>query len=97
MSAPRLVTAVNLARVAVRIDRGAHVQLLNTCISCGKTRKSPVFTAKKWEAWKRARAQGVHVQSFWPELTPAEREEFFISGMCDACWRRTFQSGKGEP
>lgn len=82
MPAPRLVE-VGLGRVP-------HLQLVNTCVFCGETHGSPVFTAKKWEAWKGARARGAHVQDFWPELSPAEREEFFVSGMCDACWRKTF-------
>lgn len=89
------MSAPELARVG--IGRVPHFQLVNTCAFCGETHRSPVFTAKKWEAWKRARAQGAHVQSFWPEMTPAEREEFFVSGMCDACWRKTFaETGEGD-
>lgn len=61
----------------------AHAVLVNVCPCCGQAHESHMFTVKKWEAWLRAHAQGAHVQGFWPELSPAEREEFFI---CDACW-----------
>ena len=70
--------------------RTTHAALVNTCPFCGQVHESPVFTRAKWETWLRAHAQGAHVQSFWPELSPAEREEFFVSGMCDACWKKTF-------
>lgn len=66
--------------------RAAHAALVNTCPLCGQVHESPAFTLGKWDAWRRARARGAHVQGFWPELSPAEREEFFISGICDACW-----------
>lgn len=79
------------------VDRGrnrkqiAHATLVNTCVSCGETHEmSTIFTVKKWNAWLEKRKLGVHVQAFWPELSPAEREEFFISGVCDACWRKLF-------
>ena len=71
---------------ALKAVRAAHAALVNTCPCCGRVRESPVFTKKKWDAWLHARAKGAHVQGFWPELSPAEREEFFISGVCDACW-----------
>lgn len=77
--------------------RPGHAVLVHVCPFCGQVHESPVFTTKKWEAWLRARAQGAHVQNFWPELSPAEREEFFLSGMCDACWKKTFPSGEDEP
>lgn len=75
----------------------AHAALVNTCPFCGQVHESPVFTKKKREAWLEARERGAHVQSFWPELAPAEREEFFLSGMCDACWKKTFPSVEDEP
>lgn len=64
----------------------AHMALVNVCPCCGQTHESPVFTVRKWGAWLEARKRGAHVQGFWPEFSPAEREEFFISGICDACW-----------
>lgn len=74
-----------------RVDIGKvdHVALVNRCPMCGETHRSTVFTEKKWVAWLVAFSRGVHVQSFWPELSPAEREEFFISGVCDTCWMKT--------
>lgn len=81
---------------ALKAVRAAHAALVNTCPFCGRVHESPVFTLKKWDAWLRARAQGAHVQGFWPELSPAEREEFFVSGMCDACWKRTFTETEEE-
>jgi hypothetical protein len=76
--------------------RAAHAVLVNTCPFCGQVHESPVFTLKKWDAWLEARKRGAHVQSFWPELSPAEREEFFVSGVCDACWKRTFTETEEE-
>lgn len=76
--------------------REAHAALVNVCPYCGQTHESSVFTKKKWDAWLEARKRGAHVQGFWPELSPAEREEFFISGMCDACWKRTFTETEEE-
>ena len=80
-------------RAALKVvDRGrnrndiAHAVLVNVCPCCGQTHESSLFTAKKWEAWLLAFSRGAHVQSFWPEMSPAEREEFFISGVCDKCW-----------
>lgn len=60
--------------------------LENVCFSCGETHRLEVPDAKMAE-WAEARKAGTRVQDFWPELTPAQREEFFISGMCDACWK----------
>jgi RNA polymerase subunit RPABC4/transcription elongation factor Spt4 len=64
----------------------AHAMLVNVCPYCGQTHESSFFTKKKWDAWLEARKRGAHVQSFWSELSPTEREEFFISGLCDKCW-----------
>ena len=86
----------NASLERVDLGRVAHVALVNRCPMCGETHKSAVFTRKKWKAWLRAFAQGVHVQSFWPELLPDEREEFFISGVCDACWRKTLPPEEEE-
>ena len=69
--------------------------LVNTCPCCGQTHESSAFTMGKWDAWLEARKRGAHVQTFWPELPPAEREEFFISGICDACWPKD-PPGDGE-
>lgn len=69
-----------------RKDDIAHMALVNVCPCCGQTHESSLFTVRKWMKWLLAHAQGAHVQGFWPELSPAEREEFFISGVCAACW-----------
>ena len=78
-----------------RVDDGTgmpQATLVNVCRMCGKThRLEHVFTLKKWEEWLSVYALGgVRVHNFWPELTPAEREEFLLSGTCDACWRQRF-------
>lgn len=82
------MTAVSPHASLERVDIGKvdHVALVNRCPMCGETHRSAVFTEKKFRAWLSAFLQGVHVQSFWPELLPGEREEFFISGICDRCW-----------
>lgn len=68
----------------------------NTCIVCGE-RHALQVDARKLDGWRAARRElGVHVQDYWTELTPAEREEFFISGICGACWSRLCEDGE-EP
>lgn len=70
--------------------------LENVCFSCGETHRLEVPDGKMAE-WAEARKAGMHVQDFWPELTPAEREEFFISGMCDACWKKMEEEAEDGP
>lgn len=90
----RPVTGASPRATLKVVDRGrnrkniAHAVLVSVCPCCGRTHESPVFTVKKRDAWVDAWRRGVHVQGFcfWPELSPAEREEFFISGICDKCW-----------
>lgn len=89
------MTGAHAPGAALKALRPTHAVLVNTCPFCGRVRESPVFTSRKWDAWLRARAKGASVQGFWPELSPAEREEFFISGVCDACWPKE-PPGDGE-
>lgn len=71
------------------------VHLKNTCIVCGETHALQV-DERKLDGRRSARKMGAHVQDYWTELTPAEREEFFISGICGACWSRLCEDGE-EP
>lgn len=90
-----VVGALKLAAPTVKVTlsprwgRYEKVQVANTCTVCGETHEINM-TLKKWGAWLRAKTQGRHVQHFWTELSPAEREEFFISGVCGTCWEQVF-------
>lgn len=61
--------------------------LTHVCPKCREvhTLEVPDDKMAKWPAFDGP------VQSFWPELTPAQREEFFLSGTCDACWKKIFR------
>lgn len=69
--------------------------LVNTCPCCGGTHRLEVPGAKA-ARWAEARRAGTRVQDFWPELSPAQREEFFISGVCDACWPKDPPEDEGD-
>ena len=55
------------------------------CIQCGK-KFSKEFDADKIERVKK----GELVQYVFPELTPDDRELFFISKVCPTCWDNLF-------
>ena len=68
-----------------------YFDLRNVCPVCGQTHLlNHSISERRLGAWSRAMEAGAHIQGFWTELTPAQREEFFISGVCDACWGRLF-------
>lgn len=67
----------------------------NVCGVCGGRHVLHV-DARKLDGWRAARKMGAHVQDCWTELTPAEREEFFVTGVCDACRKRlSAEAGEG--
>lgn len=74
-------------------DSGKPVgRMLHRCPECGELH---VLDVDPWklERWTML-DERPHVQDYWPELSPAEREEFFMTGTCGKCWDRMF---KEEP
>lgn len=39
---------------------------------------------------------GEHVQDVFPEMSPADRELYFISGTCGSCWDRMFGTAERQ-
>lgn len=58
------------------------------CLACGRT-----YTSGGTLTWDRLDeiGRGAHVQDVLPDWTPAERELYFISGTCGACWDEIFK------
>lgn len=69
-------------------------RLLHRCPECGEGHVLDV-DPRKLERWA-ALDRRPHVQDYWPELTPAEREEYFMSGICGRCWDETFKEDGDE-
>jgi len=62
-----------------------------TCPSCGREFEKE-FEDSKIERYKN----GELVQRVFPELTPVERELFFISHICGDCWDNMFSEEDEE-
>jgi len=56
------------------------------CIYCGKTRE---ITVQGEDLFKYH--QGESVQSAFPYLSAGDREQLFMSNICDACWQDMFK------
>lgn len=68
-------------------------RLLHRCPECGEVHALDVDPAKLVR-WTTEYPALPHVRYFWPEVSPAEREEFFMSGICGRCWNRMFGEEK---
>lgn len=59
----------------------------NVCGVCGG--RHVLHVDARWpDGWRAARKIGARVQDCWTEPASAEREEFFVTGVCDACRKR---------
>lgn len=67
-------------------DNPGLYRLDTTCVHCGRTFSSPLFTAMQM-AWHES-GQGPLVQDNFPNWTRSERELHLLSGLCDECWRK---------
>jgi hypothetical protein len=71
-------------RPEVRAQPDGSLRAVARCILCGREYESDkTLTKEQLEMIE----SGTYVQDVLPDWTPAERELFFISGTCDACWR----------
>lgn len=55
-----------------------------TCPCCGRQFESAPVAQERI----RRVLRGEHVQDVFPEWTPAERELFLMTGICEACWSK---------
>lgn len=62
------------------------VKLEQSCKVCGVK-----FNATVEKEDLDNRKNGLHVQNAFPYLTPGERELFFMTHICDACWEDMFK------
>ena len=55
------------------------------CRLCGRVHRM-VFDESRFDRV----LSGEHVQDVFPDMSPADRELFFISGTCGSCWDDIF-------
>ena len=76
-----------MRRPAVEEQPDGSLRAVARCFVCGgKSRSEGTLTRGQLDKIER----GAHVQDVLPDWTPAERELYFISGTCGACWNRMF-------
>ncbi len=59
------------------------VRVVADCPECGKRFSSPAFDQSKLKELETR-----HVQDVFPDWSPADRELYFMSGLCGSCWDR---------
>ena len=64
-------------------DGPGMIRIVAKCAKCGELFCSPAFDRTKLEE-----LQTRHVQDVLPDWASADRELYFMSGLCDACWNR---------
>ena len=62
-------------------DGPEMIRAVAQCQECGERFVSPAFDKSKLgELTSR------HVQDVFPDWSPTDRELYFVSGICSACW-----------
>ena len=74
-------------------DGPGTCRVVRRCSECGREFISPALTQSKLEELASR-----HVQDVLPGWAPADRELYFMSGLCGACWNRvmTLEDDDGE-
>lgn len=69
-----------------------------TCDECGKTYSLDVNTNhyNDWINMLEGKIERKCIQDVFPELTSAERELHFQSGICGTCWDELFSSDEED-
>ena len=67
------------------------VRAVAQCASCGERFVSPAFDKSKLKELTSR-----HVQDVFPDWSPADRELFFVSGICGSCYDRIMAQPEGE-
>lgn len=60
------------------------VNLESLCVMCQAADRVDVDLGD-YSAWVHGAG---HVQRLFPTLTPGQREQFFMTGICGSCWDR---------
>lgn len=61
------------------------VRIVADCPECGERFRSPAFDQSKLKELVTR-----HVQDVFPDWSPADRELYFMSGVCGKCWDAMF-------
>ena len=69
-----------------------EVKLTQKCVYCGNE-KSIIIPIQDYVAYLQGESS---IQEVFPEMSPDDREFFFISGICPDCWDRMFQEPSSE-
>ena len=72
-------------------DGPGMVRAVTQCRSCGERFVSPAFDMSKLKE-----LESRYVQDVLPDWIPADRELFFISGICGSCFDRIMAQPEGE-
>ena len=74
------------------------VKITNTCDECGKEYSVNVEVdhLKTWMDMIDGKIDRKNIQDVFTELTPAERELHFQSGICGTCWDELFSSDEED-
>ena len=59
------------------------------CVECGDVKSLEVESEKL--KILRLDNEKVHVHDIFPELSPEDREFFFVNGICPKCWDEMFE------
>lgn len=59
------------------------VRVVAVCPECGERFRSPAFDESRLKELETR-----HVQDVFPDWSPSDRELYFMTGICDACWDR---------
>ena len=66
-------------------------RVVRRCRECGRRLISPALTQSKLKELASR-----HVQDVLPDWTPADRELFFVSGICGSCFDRIMAQPESE-
>ena len=80
------MTRIPTMRTYIMCDAEEHVlRAVATCRDCGREFHSPPFDESKLDELETR-----HVQDVFPDWSPADRELYFITGICGDCWKKLF-------
>lgn len=69
-----------------------EVKITQQC-KCCKGVKSIIISMEDYITWLQGKK---NIQDIFPEMSPDDREFFFISGICPDCWDKIFVEPSSE-
>lgn len=69
-----------------------EVKITQQC-KCCKGVKSIIISMEDYITWLQGKK---NIQDIFPEMSPGDREFFFITGICPDCWDRIFVEPSSE-